>query len=389
MSRITPAVISQSPVTGSTHVPPKAPPPRVHQTMPWAGHRHADSDPQTDVINLPLAPPTAPMVDVNPADIIAYEAMMREINEVLGALPEPDPQLLTPPSGAAEDVVAQGFAALFAGYSNMTSNQTLLAFMRLRLTGQSDNLEVQNALTELTSTLRQRSLDKQRVFNQQAEDHMQAALAEASRLKYLQSGMAALATVLTVALCICTCGLLGGAIVMAAAVVGFFMGGFGVTESHAFDIHKALGGASFAANIVMLCVTVGAAVTVIAQWGTTAAEGAAAAVIRENIMKNLMQSATPVRALQLGTTSLLALSHIIGAIMQNAMSQELTAGADDAMFAKTLAHLAEMMQQSWESIVNFVKMLSESHRDAAQSVINMLQLQNQSMNRAQRALVGG
>lgn len=137
--------------------------------------------------------------------------------------------------------------------STLSSSNLTMAFLMLRVNGQSDGLNIQNQMGDLASSLRKVSLNEQIAQSKAAEKALQKAMKKQEALKPLAPLLAVITAILSALFAVATLGTgTGLALTAAAAVIGFITGGSvgGKKKGNGFDITAAFEGLSIGASVV-------------------------------------------------------------------------------------------------------------------------------------------
>lgn len=137
--------------------------------------------------------------------------------------------------------------------NQLSSSSMTLAFLMLRVQGQSDGLDVNNQMSDLSSSLRKVALNEQIAQSKAAEKALQKAMKKQEALKPLAPILAVITAVLSLVFAVATMGTgIGLALTITAAILGFAIGGTvgGKKKDKAFDITSALEGLSIGASVV-------------------------------------------------------------------------------------------------------------------------------------------
>lgn len=219
-----------------------------------------------------LPPPSVPKYKaINEKTQQLYSSMHRDIHEAIGntkvGLEKIDFKSLLSPQVKAVKTEAEASAQaqkigkqtaetvkeIGNQLSTLSSSNLTMAFLMLRVNGQSDGLDIQNQMGDLASSLRKVSLNEQIAQSKAAEKALQKAMKKQEALKPLAPLLAVITAILSVLFAVATMGTgTGLAVTAAAAVIGFITGGSvgGKKKGNGFDITSAFEGLSIGASIV-------------------------------------------------------------------------------------------------------------------------------------------
>lgn len=219
-----------------------------------------------------LSPPRVPKyTPTNEKSQQRFLALHRDIHEALGnakiglekidikSLLSPELKPVTTPAQAkaqAEKIGAQAQKVVeqMTGQVNQLSSSSMtMAFLMLRVQGQSDGLNIQNHMSDLSSSLRKVALNEQIAKSKKAEEALQKAMKKQQALKPLAPILAIVTAVLSLLFAVATMGFgMGLALTLGAAFIGFAIGGTvgGKKNGKGFDITAAFEGMSIGASVI-------------------------------------------------------------------------------------------------------------------------------------------
>jgi hypothetical protein len=362
-----------------------------------------------------LPPPQPPRAPVTPRTAQAYAVLADGIQSVLGTLQAGLPAIswgtLAPrvtPCADAATAAAQGEAQaaattatlhkMVAQLDSLNGPDTFVAFMMLRLQGQSHGLHVAQQLGDMASSLRRHSLNKQQAFMQTAQKHVERAI----RLQHVEQvaapALAGITGAVNVGLALmCASAGPGLALAVTGIALGFAGGGIvgGRRQEIAFDLSAAVQGASMGAAILpmmQLTAVLAASLAGGTGLGATTVLGAFRSKLAASLTAASQMLQTPGAQSAKGALALQIVAAAAGAVAQStvaALNGAIAMRNFDAQMALALGNMcgqaARVAQTNWKNTTNFLSAMQEAHNDAVKQVMTMLSLHHRTALKAMRA----